>query len=174
MNITYMLGNGFDIGLDLKSGYMNFYPYFIEKASKDNIIKNEIEKDKKDNYPNWSDLEVALGRFTKSVSAEDISQFVRDKVELDTLLKQYLLEEEKKMVYDDAQIKNMIKKVLEHMRVGNSVEEKERIEKTLNAYIGESYIYQCITFNYTNCADRIWQSVSKESWESYLSRKYEK
>ena len=43
MNITFLLGNGFDIGLGMKSGYKNFYPYFIEKSSNDNMIKKEIE-----------------------------------------------------------------------------------------------------------------------------------
>lgn len=37
----------FDIGLGMKSGYKNFYPYFIEKSSDKNMIKKEIEADKK-------------------------------------------------------------------------------------------------------------------------------
>lgn len=58
------LGNGFDIGLGLKSGYKDFYPYFIKKSRENNMIKKEIEADKKENYLNWADLEVALGKFT--------------------------------------------------------------------------------------------------------------
>ena len=162
MNITFLLGNGFDIGLGMKSGYKNFYPYFIEKSSNDNMIKKEIEADKKEDYPNWSDLEIALGKFTKNVSKETLSQFIKDKVELDTLLKQYLKNEEEKFKYDGVQIKTMVKKVLEHLRSGNSVNEKEQIGKTIDFYKEEEYLYQCITFNYTKCPDLIWKEISKE------------
>lgn len=162
MNITFLLGNGFDIGLGLKSGYKDFYPYFIEKSREDNMIKKEIEADKKADYPNWSDLEVALGKFTKNVSKEMVSQFIEDKVEMDTLLKYYLKDEEKFFKYDDAQMKTMIKKALEHLKNGNSVNEKNQIGKTLNSYKNEDYLYQCVTFNYTKCPDLIWESISKE------------
>lgn len=163
MNITFLLGNGFDIGLGLKSGYRDFYSYFIEKANKDNVIKIEIEKDKKENYPNWSDLENALGKFSENVSMENVSKFIQDKIELDILLKQYLSKEEEKFTCDDKRIKEMINKVLEHIRSGNCVEEKERIQTILNSYLDESYFYQAITFNYTDCVDKIWKSVSKEN-----------
>ena len=162
MNITFLLGNGFDIGLGLKSGYKDFYPYFIEKSREDNMIKKEIEADKKADYPNWSDLEVALGKFTKNVSKKMVSQFIEDKVEMDTLLKYYLKDEEKFFKYDDAQMKTMIKKALEHLKNGNSVNEKNQIGKTLNSYKNEDYLYQCVTFNYTKCPDLIWESISKE------------
>lgn len=125
MNITFLLGNGFDIGLGLKSGYKNFYSYFIENSSDHNMIKKEIEADKKENYSNWSDLEIALGKFTKNVSKETLNEFIKDKIEMDTLLKQYLKNEEKIFKYDDAQFKIIIKKVLEHLRCGSSVNEKE-------------------------------------------------
>ena len=90
MNITFLFGNGLDIGLGLESGYKSFYPYFIENASEDNIIKTQIEGERKDNYPNWSDLEVALGKFTLNVSKENIEKFIQDKIELDKLLNKYL------------------------------------------------------------------------------------
>lgn len=56
----------------------------------------------------------------------------------------------------------MIKKVLEHLRSGSSVNEKEQIRKTIDFYKEEEYLYQCITFNYTKCPDLIWKEISKE------------
>ena len=41
MNITFLMGNGFDVGLGLKTQYKDFYEYFIEKAPEDNMIKKE-------------------------------------------------------------------------------------------------------------------------------------
>ena len=106
MNITFLFGNGLDLGFGLESGYKSFYPYFRQNASDDNIIKREIEKDQKDNYQNWSDLEVALGKFTLNVSKENIEKFIQDKIELDKLLNKYLLLQEEKFIYDDKHIHN--------------------------------------------------------------------
>lgn len=167
MNITFLFGNGLDLGFGLESGYKSFYPYFRQNASDDNIIKREIEKDQKDNYQNWSDLEVALGKFTLNVSKENIEKFIQDKIELDKLLNKYLLLQEEKFIYDDKQIKNMINRVLSHMRSGNNVEERTLIWDTLNKYVSENYFYQAITFNYTDCVDRIWMSISDESIGSH-------
>lgn len=162
MNITFLIGNGFDLGLGLASDYKSFYPYFIENANKDNIIRHEIEKAGKDNYVNWSDLESALGRFTAKITYDNADQFVRDKVELDELLKRYLLSQEENFVCSDQEIEKMVKKVLDHLRTGNSIEERERIQQSLNAYLDEDYFYQAISFNYTECADKIWQYMAKK------------
>ena len=79
MNITFMMGNGFDVGQKLKTSYKDLYPYFVINAKLDNIIRKEIEKDKE--FENWSDLEVALGKFTGNISVEDEQRFINDKIE---------------------------------------------------------------------------------------------
>ncbi len=44
MNILYILGNGFDINLGLKTRYSDFYKYYIGIESKDeNIRKLKID-----------------------------------------------------------------------------------------------------------------------------------
>lgn len=45
MNVTFLIGNGFDINLGLDTRYSDFYPYFIKNASSDNMIRNWISKD---------------------------------------------------------------------------------------------------------------------------------
>ena len=39
MNITFLIGNGFDINLGLKTRYTNFYPYYLEKYPEEMIAK---------------------------------------------------------------------------------------------------------------------------------------
>ena len=53
MNITFMIGNGFDLNLNLKTGYKDFYKYYIENTKED-IISKSI----KNNYELWADLEL--------------------------------------------------------------------------------------------------------------------
>ena len=65
LNITYILGNGYDIQLGLKTAYSDFYEYLIKNRSKElenNSIFKEIVSDK---IGYWSDFELALGKYTK-------------------------------------------------------------------------------------------------------------
>lgn len=154
MNFTFLLGNGFDVGLGLKTKYIDFYPYFIENASKDNIFRLALEEDS--NYEKWSDLEIALGKFTNKVSVSNEENFIKDKIEIDELLKAYLLEKQKKFILDENRHRATIVDALKQVRVGNNEREKAFIKTTLDHYSSEHYVYQCITFNYTDCIDQIW------------------
>lgn len=85
MNITFLLGNGFDIQCGLQTSYIHFYEYILKKkysldlsqemdekfVSKiDNMIYSEIYKSK-DNIQTWADLEFQLGVFTKRLKEEN-------------------------------------------------------------------------------------------------------
>lgn len=75
MDITFLVGNGFDLSLDYKTSYENFYRYY-DWASKDPVhqqaidclkasIKKDIEKNNKlKKESNWADFEIGLGIFT--------------------------------------------------------------------------------------------------------------
>jgi hypothetical protein len=56
MKIVYLIGNGFDFNLNLKTRYSNFYPVFDKKVFKSkgtNLLKSKIKENTKD----WSDFE---------------------------------------------------------------------------------------------------------------------
>lgn len=58
MNITFLVGNGFDLNLGLRTSYETFYKYYIKKEPHDLIAKFI-----KDDYRLWADLELGLGEF---------------------------------------------------------------------------------------------------------------
>lgn len=73
MNITYLVGNGFDVNIGLKSAYADFYKAYVKvqsenepdvikrfKAGINNYIKNETGKEDLQTI-DWRDLEIALG-----------------------------------------------------------------------------------------------------------------
>ena len=39
MNIVHIIGNGFDLNLDLKTSYRHFYEYYKNQESKNENIK---------------------------------------------------------------------------------------------------------------------------------------
>ena len=82
MNITYLIGNGFDIKLGLRNRYIDFYKSYVAtpsmsdpqvvktfKAEINNFIKKELNKE--DTAIDWRDLEVALGKYTTKVPLEE-------------------------------------------------------------------------------------------------------
>lgn len=78
MNILYFTGNGFDINLGMPTKYADFYKHYKEISSTNKniqILKNDIE----DDYKNWSDLELAIGKYTDRLnSIEDFDSIFDD------------------------------------------------------------------------------------------------
>ena len=69
-NILYFFGNGFDLSLNLKTRYEDFYEYLKDNMPDNEYIKlmlQEIGKDKE----LWSDMELALGKFTEKFKSID-------------------------------------------------------------------------------------------------------
>lgn len=65
MDITFLIGNGFDINIGLNTRYKNFYDFYcLQKSSLKDLanLKKEIR--------NWSDLEVELGKYLGKINDE--------------------------------------------------------------------------------------------------------
>lgn len=91
MNILFIIGNGFDLNLGMKTSYRDFYDYYQSKESQSSIIiklKEEIKSEMK----NWSDLELSLGEYTKNLkSTAEFDKVFEDIVDS---LAEYLQKEE--------------------------------------------------------------------------------
>lgn len=160
MNITFLVGNGFDVGLGIKTQYKHFYEYFIEKGTEENIIRHQLlDAKKKGTYNTWADLEKALGEYTKEVSMEESEKFIQDKIEMDLLLLDYLKEEQSKIHFDNDAIKEIALKALSRIRNGNNEVEDRKIKGLLEKYAGGAYLYYGISFNYTNCFDCFFEAL---------------
>ena len=68
MNITFLIGNVFDIGLRLSTRYTDFYKKYCSDNSNDNDnisafkrILREWDSDKEKQIVDWSDFESAFG-----------------------------------------------------------------------------------------------------------------
>lgn len=95
MNIVYVIGNGLDVSLGMKTRYSDFYDDYCksrkENQNEDVIkLKQTIEQGKED----WKDLELQLGKYTSQVSDSAIMQKIC--LDLDDALRVYLLKEQDK------------------------------------------------------------------------------
>ncbi|MBK6979245.1 MAG: hypothetical protein IPH28_20900 [Cytophagaceae bacterium] len=67
MKILYLIGNGFDLNLNLKTKFVHFLKYYCRLKKSDTTLVNNIEKD----ILLWSDLEISLGEFTYKINSSE-------------------------------------------------------------------------------------------------------
>lgn len=152
MNITFFIGNGFDINIGLATQYSQFYPYFINNASDKNMIRSWLDGNEK----LWSDLEEKLGQEICKIPEGQLEQFYDDKDELDRLLIEYLEKQQEKYRLEEPElIKKEFSKSMLSFFNELPVQDVASVKKTMEVYKDEDFIYSFITFNYTNILDRI-------------------
>ena len=71
MQLTFLLGNGFDKAIGLATGYRDFYEWYKEQPSHSSDIKRlkkSIQSYLDKENGNWADFECALGQFAETFS----------------------------------------------------------------------------------------------------------
>lgn len=71
MQLTYILGNGFDIAIGLSTGYSDFYKWYKKQPDESeevSLLKETINEEIEKGNDDWKDFEYALGQFTAIVT----------------------------------------------------------------------------------------------------------
>lgn len=90
MNILFVIGNGFDLAQGLNTRYSDFYPYYLQCKSPNNASKL-LKENIKENIGDWSDMELALGDFSRNVKSDE--EFAELYFDLSDRLADYLKQE---------------------------------------------------------------------------------
>lgn len=99
MKILFIIGNGFDINLGIKSKYSDFYNFYQTVNSNSESINN-LKKSISGDLKNWSDLELALGDYTENINSTlEFDEMFDD---IGDNLAEYLRQEQEK--FDFAQV----------------------------------------------------------------------
>ena len=163
MNITWIIGNGFDIRCGLETTYNHFYKWLAEnKNISDNGIYAAITKD---GVNQWSDLEKKLGEYSKNITEDEFNKFEKD-IEMLTLdLVEYLQKEEKRIdetqLGDVEEFSNTITSFFSHISPAGNQELRIKDYvysdyRTTEISINMSYI----SLNYTDLFQRYWEKLS--------------
>ena len=79
-HITFIIGNGFDINLGMKTKYSDMYEGYIKTPPQTKVIesfKNELRNQQP--FDKWSDFEMAMAEYAKTLSSEkELIECVRD------------------------------------------------------------------------------------------------
>ena len=78
MNITFFVGNGFDLNLGLKTQYKDVYEkYMLEPSFSETIAK--FKNDLCANYENWADFEMGMADYaSRELSEVQLIECIRD------------------------------------------------------------------------------------------------
>ena len=83
MKITFMVGNGFDIGLGIESSYIAFYNWYCKRPSEEEHIQmfkkdimNDMSRDIPDDEKTWADFELGLGKYTAKFTKDTVDKFI--------------------------------------------------------------------------------------------------
>lgn len=150
MNIIFLLGNGFDVNLDLKTKYTDFYKHYKDIESNDDSIvklKKKIEDEK-----TWADLESALGKYTSQIQTK--KEFIKIFEDIGDNLAEYLRQQEE--IVDSIEIDE--KKFHEHLSYPERLlpaAQKNQVEKLRVKWKDHHWQTYVITFNYTKTFEKL-------------------
>lgn len=96
MNVTFLIGNGFDLGIGLKTAYTDFFAVYCSKREGDAPIIDSFKNQLQDDYETWSDFEKAFGEYAGQALDADCYLKVFENFEVE--FSDYLRNEEKTLI----------------------------------------------------------------------------
>lgn len=154
MNITFLIGNGFDRNLGLETAYSQFVAHYkTTPASSDNLkrFRDYI----KENEELWSNAEIALGEFSEQFNPGEGMLFSECHIDFCEHLADYLKKQEKRIDFSSAE--EDIKKAFSRINTiiePFPTEERAQINNTFSKHSDEARIFNFITYNYTGTLEK--------------------
>ncbi len=148
MKVLFLIGNGFDCNIGLRTTYMDFYPYYIMQFPNDNLAKTI-----KNDYRRWSDLELGLGEYLKGLSISDLDKFYDEKGNIESSLTEYLTKEKNRISFGAGMKEEFFKKLQNFPRELSKKDYRDMTQWLNSTH--EPIHYSFISFNYTNIISMI-------------------
>lgn len=170
MRVTFLIGNGFDISMGLKTSYKDFKNWYCDQPCEDAVIlsfKKHIKNDMLTKGEYWSDFEKGLGQYTSEFTLETVQDFIKCYNDARSKLLEYIQLEEAKISSQiiDMEIQSFIDGLSSYYSELRP-KEKITIENIYPHNINDNIEVNFISFNYTNVLDKY---ISKHTNKSIRS-----
>lgn len=159
VNITFLLGNGFDIGLGLNTRYEDFYDEYSKSKTADNknieafktMLKSRNLDDQK-KIIDWSDFEKAFGEHSSEFTMEKKRDYLERFEDFVENFNKYLEDEEKRADFSNVELigKTMNTAVSTYFHIRPA--DRETLQNNHDS-VDRYKTYNFISFNYTKCVD---------------------
>ena len=153
MNITFLIGNGFDRNLGLHTTYSDFVQHYKKTTPKTDTLK-KFHTYIKDNDELWSSAEIAMGKYTGELEKGQAEAFVECQTDFCENLANYLKAEVKRINFADSN-----EKVLNAFSRLNTIiqvfptQERNVLNDIYKKKKNENLTFNFICFNYTLTLD---------------------
>lgn len=166
MNITFFIGNGFDLNLGLATTYSDFVKYYntTKPDNPDNDVLKQFRKDIKDNEDKWSAAEIEMGKYTDKFDAGQGEAFNECHDDFCNHLAEYLQRQQNRIDYNynAKQIERAIQRI-NSFDSSFPTQERDAITKARLRQQGEAWEFKFISFNYTDTLDKCVQLVKSKN-----------
>lgn len=174
MKITFLVGNGFDVSLGLKTSYSDFYHWYCNIPSDvlhiqqfKECINDELDSNIPEEQRTWADLEIGLGKYSTHFSPQNVTNYIECFADAQKQIANYIDEQNSK--YDTSHlspqdIENFKKSICRFYDLSDA--ENNVIERLTRPHTQE---ISFISFNYSNILDRIISQLETEilaTWQS--------
>jgi len=164
MNVTYLIGNGFDIACGLKTRFSDFIKDYLSSQTDDADICSFMSLIKQD-LCTWADAEYAFGQLTETVN--NVNQFKKCYRDFLKHLKSYLQSQQNGLTWKiSKQQKKQFMQGLKSFQKHLTVESMKEIESCVNCVDTQTIRYNFLVFNYTEVFEKLLHRSLPETSEN--------
>jgi hypothetical protein len=156
MNITFLIGNGFDVGMGLRSKFSHYFQQYIDESKDKKESLKELSKRIEENKDEWSYFERKLGEYTEEFTIETQEVFKAQLRDFELGFIKYLKKEENTLVYDQQKIRETFGKAFlsyyknENLTAGS----EEAVTHQYSRFNQDHKVYNFVNFNYTDILEK--------------------
>jgi len=180
VKVTYLIGNGLDIHIGLKTSYQDFYSFLQKNKNEprgttqnqiyNNILNNHFKIEKQPDDIDWSDFEIAIGQYTNQIDNEvSLEMFINDYEEFIEEFTDFI-ENQSKGVTSTSFINNTHKIFNNALQKPINLEERDQINIHSNFKNNnkDQQVRNFIVFNYTEVFDEIYHSWREKAKQTRI------
>ena len=167
MNITFLFGNGFDIGLGMPTKFEDFYKVYCENQKENNKNIQEFKKvlkewlnlpDEEKRVTDWADFEKTFGAHSLDFQVVEKQKYLERFRNFVDELNLYLEKVEKYTVFENTDaIVKVVNQAIENFKKIRRADAEE-IDAFYRRF-GGSKVYNFATFNYTTTVDFFYEAL---------------
>ena len=166
MNVTFLVGNGFDMNMGLKTTYKAFLEKYVVETDRDTELIRHFKSSILKETDKWSSAETAFGAATEQFKSEGYTaeDYCLCHEDFCVNLADYLLREEQRLNYTS--LNGIISKEFSEgiLKYKNGFREAERAAiSTSEATFGGGLIFNFISFNYTDVLNLCFNAARSNS-----------
>ncbi len=183
MDITFLIGNGFDLSMGFKTSYRDFYNWYLPQSVDNSTnairrLKDSIKADIDSGTDNWADFEIGLGKFTETFNENESNELMEVYENVTQRLVDYL----SNLPSWDS-IDNISQEQWSEIRTNlcHFYREASDVEKSIFTQLkaneqnhAREAIFHIVSFNYTNYLDMFVEKIAQKPLEIWKNNGSEK